>query len=58
MSARCVVITTGTFLRGEINLGEKRIPAGRKGEGPAVGLALTFEKLGLDMGRLRTGMAR
>jgi tRNA uridine 5-carboxymethylaminomethyl modification enzyme len=50
-----VVITTGTFLRGLIHIGEVKIPAGRVGEGPSVGLAKTLESLGLRMGRLKTG---
>lgn len=54
---RCasVVVTTGTFLRGLIHIGERRIPAGRVGEKPAIGLALTLERLGLQLGRLKTG---
>ncbi|NMJ40935.1 tRNA uridine-5-carboxymethylaminomethyl(34) synthesis enzyme MnmG [Roseomonas sp. JC162] len=50
-----VVVTTGTFLRGEIHIGEKRIPAGRVGDAPAIGLALAFERLGLPLARLKTG---
>lgn len=50
-----LIITTGTFLRGEIHLGEQRIPAGRFGDAPAVGLALAFERLGLPLARLKTG---
>ncbi|MFN9092187.1 MAG: tRNA uridine-5-carboxymethylaminomethyl(34) synthesis enzyme MnmG [Alphaproteobacteria bacterium] len=54
---RCgaAIITTGTFLRGEIHIGEKRFPAGRVGDAPAVGLALAFERLGLPLARLKTG---
>lgn len=55
LSARAVVITTGTFLRGLIHRGEEKIPAGRVGEKPATGLALTLEKLGFPLGRLKTG---
>jgi len=49
------IITTGTFLRGEIHIGEKRYPAGRVGDAPAIGLALGFERLGLPLARLKTG---
>jgi tRNA uridine 5-carboxymethylaminomethyl modification enzyme len=50
-----LVITTGTFLRGEIHIGETRIAAGRVGDEPAIGLALAFERLGLPLARLKTG---
>jgi tRNA uridine 5-carboxymethylaminomethyl modification enzyme len=50
-----VVLTTGTFLKGIIHLGERRIPAGRAGEAPAIGLADRLYSLGLTMGRLKTG---
>ena len=50
-----VVLTTGTFLRGLIHIGEKQIPAGRVGEAPAVGLSRTLESIGFSLGRLKTG---
>ena len=50
-----VVITTGTFLRGIIHLGEKNWPAGRIDEAPAVGLSGSFERIGFTLGRLKTG---
>jgi len=50
-----VVLTTGTFLRGLIHMGEKRIPAGRVGEAPALGLSETLYGAGFVMGRLKTG---
>ncbi|MGB0919827.1 MAG: tRNA uridine-5-carboxymethylaminomethyl(34) synthesis enzyme MnmG [Alphaproteobacteria bacterium] len=50
-----VVLTTGTFLRGVIHLGEERHAAGRMGDKPAIGLAETLYGLGLKMGRLKTG---
>ncbi|WP_299396891.1 tRNA uridine-5-carboxymethylaminomethyl(34) synthesis enzyme MnmG [Pelagibius sp.] len=53
--AAAVVLTTGTFLRGLIHIGERRIPAGRVGEAPAVGLAATLERAGFRLGRLKTG---
>jgi tRNA uridine 5-carboxymethylaminomethyl modification enzyme len=50
-----VVMTTGTFLRGLIHIGEKQIPAGRVGEAPALGLSGTLENIGVALGRLKTG---
>ena len=50
-----VVLTTGTFLRGLIHIGERQIPAGRVGDAPATGLAHTLERLGFRLGRLKTG---
>ena len=55
IATRAVVLTTGTFLRGLIHIGEKKIPAGRAGEEPAIGLSKTLYGLGLSMGRLKTG---
>ena len=55
ISAGAVVLTTGTFLRGLIHIGEKQIPAGRVGEAPALGLSRTLEKAGFGLGRLKTG---
>jgi tRNA uridine 5-carboxymethylaminomethyl modification enzyme len=54
---RCgaVVITAGTFLRGETHIGRQRRPAGRFGEAPSVGLALALLELGLPSCRLKTG---
>ena len=53
--AGAVVLTTGTFLRGLIHIGEEKIAAGRVGEKPSVGLALTLESLRFRLGRLKTG---
>ena len=55
LSAGAVVITTGTFLRGVIHIGERTFSAGRIGEKPALGLSETFARLGLRLGRLKTG---
>jgi tRNA uridine 5-carboxymethylaminomethyl modification enzyme len=55
LTAAAVVITTGTFLRGLIHLGEKNWPAGRVGEAPALGLSASFERAGFTLGRLKTG---
>lgn len=53
--AAATIITTGTFLRGLIHIGDQRIPAGRVGDKPSVGLAYTFKRLGFPLGRLKTG---
>lgn len=50
-----VVLTTGTFLKGLIHLGDKRVPAGRVGDAPAIGLSDRLYASGLSMGRLKTG---
>ncbi|MGI9499652.1 MAG: tRNA uridine-5-carboxymethylaminomethyl(34) synthesis enzyme MnmG [Geminicoccaceae bacterium] len=54
-SCCAVVLTTGTFLRGEIHLGAERWPAGRRGDGPSIGLAQSLERAGFALGRLKTG---
>ena len=54
-SADAVILTTGTFLRGLIHIGETKIPAGRVDEAPALGLSDTLEALGFELGRLKTG---
>src|ERR1700761_795938 len=53
--AAAVVLTTGTFLRGLIHIGERQIPAGRAGEAPALGLSRTLQAAGFALGRLKTG---
>lgn len=53
--AQAVVLTTGTFLRGRIWIGNKSMEAGRAGEFAAVGLTETLNKLGFETGRLKTG---
>jgi tRNA uridine 5-carboxymethylaminomethyl modification enzyme len=55
LGAGAVVITTGTFLRGLIHVGEERHVAGRIGEKPAVRLAERLSSLGFRLGRLKTG---
>lgn len=50
-----IVLTTGTFLKGVIHIGDKRIPAGRHGEAPAIGLSDRLYGTGFAMGRLKTG---
>jgi tRNA uridine 5-carboxymethylaminomethyl modification enzyme len=53
--APSVVLTTGTFLGGLIHIGERKIPAGRVGEAPSLGLSRTLRGFGLALGRLKTG---
>ena len=55
IACAAAVLTTGTFLRGLIHIGEKKIPAGRVGESPALGLSNTLERFGFSLGRLKTG---
>ncbi|MBX7145805.1 MAG: tRNA uridine-5-carboxymethylaminomethyl(34) synthesis enzyme MnmG [Alphaproteobacteria bacterium] len=54
-TCQSVVLTTGTFLRGLIHIGQQKIPAGRINEAPSMGLSLTLERLGFSLGRLKTG---
>ena len=55
LTCGAAVLTTGTFLRGVIHIGDWHTPAGRVGDEPAIGLAQTLEWLALPMGRLKTG---
>lgn len=55
ISAKSVVLTTGTFLRGVIHIGDESRPGGRMGEDPSVKLAERIDSFGLQMGRLKTG---
>ena len=55
IGAGAVVLTTGTFLRGLIHIGEETIPAGRVGEAPSLGLSDTLARFGFPLGRLKTG---
>ena len=55
LRAGAVILTTGTFLAGLIHIGEKKLPAGRVGEAPSLGLSQTLRGSGLAMGRLKTG---
>src|SRR5215470_6743973 len=54
-ATEAAVLTTGTFLRGLIHIGDQTTPAGRVGEAPAVGLSRALERIGLGLGRLKTG---
>ena len=53
--SRAVVITTGTFLRGVMHVGDQMIEGGRVGEAPTLGLSARLRALGLSLGRLKTG---
>src|SRR5262250_1402872 len=53
--ARTVILTTGTFLRGAIFVGEARAAGGRAGEAPAIGLSHSLADLGFPLARLKTG---
>ena len=55
LMTRAVVLTTGTFLRGVIHIGDQQTPAGRVGEAPSVSLARALETLALPLARLKTG---
>ena len=55
LACRALVVTTGTFLRGVIHLGEKRTPAGRFGDPAAVDLARSLDAAGFNLARLKTG---
>jgi len=55
LHARAVVLTTGTFMRGLMHTGESKEQGGRVGEGSAVGISGTLQKLGFELGRLKTG---
>jgi tRNA uridine 5-carboxymethylaminomethyl modification enzyme len=55
ISCRAVIVTTGTFLRALMHTGQTQTPGGRVGEAAAVGLSDCLQKLGLEMGRLKTG---
>ncbi len=53
--ARAVILTTGTFLRGAIFVGEAKAAGGRAGEAPSIGLSTSLASLGLPLARLKTG---
>ncbi|MDI6760115.1 MAG: tRNA uridine-5-carboxymethylaminomethyl(34) synthesis enzyme MnmG [Candidatus Brocadiaceae bacterium] len=53
--ARAVILTTGTFLKGLIHIGESKRPGGRTGEPSAQGLSDSLRALGFEVGRLKTG---
>ena len=55
IAAGAVVITTGTFLRGLVHIGETTYPAGRMGDAPCLGLSTSMERIGFTLGRLKTG---
>lgn len=54
-ATQCVILTTGTFMRGLLHIGETNYSGGRAGDAPSVGLSSSLERLGLKLGRLKTG---
>ncbi|MBQ0070676.1 MAG: tRNA uridine-5-carboxymethylaminomethyl(34) synthesis enzyme MnmG [Spirochaetales bacterium] len=55
ISAKVVVLTTGTFMEGRIFIGEYDASAGRLGEGAAIGLGTKLRQYGFHVGRMKTG---
>lgn len=55
IDCRSIVLTTGTFLRGVIHIGDRQFSAGRMNEKPSLGLSKTLERFGFQLGRLKTG---
>ncbi|MTJ82970.1 MAG: tRNA uridine-5-carboxymethylaminomethyl(34) synthesis enzyme MnmG [Telmatospirillum sp.] len=55
ITAASVILTTGTFLRGLVHIGERRFAAGRMGDAPCLGLSNSLEHVGFTLGRLKTG---
>ncbi len=55
VACQCVVVTTGTFLRGLMHTGEEKTQGGRMGEASAEGLSACLSELGFELGRLKTG---
>ena len=55
ISAKTVVLTTGTFMDGKIFIGEYDAPCGRLGESAAIGLGDSLRRLGFHTGRMKTG---
>src|SRR5258708_13837393 len=54
-ATEAVILTTGTFLRGLIHIGDQSTPAGRVGEAPAMGLSKTLDRIGFKLGILKPG---
>ncbi len=55
LTARCVVITAGTFLNGLMHIGRKQVPGGRIAEPAVMGLTESIAALGIRTGRMKTG---
>lgn len=55
LTAHTVILTTGTFLRGVIHIGDVSRPGGRMGDKPSIGMAERLDSFGLPLGRLKTG---
>src|SRR4030095_3455924 len=55
LRSNAIVLTTGTFMRALMHTAEHKTEGGRVNEGSAVGISHTLRKLGLQLGRLKTG---
>jgi tRNA uridine 5-carboxymethylaminomethyl modification enzyme len=53
--SQTIILSSGTFLRGLLHIGETHLSGGRAGDLPSVGMSASLEKLGLQLGRLKTG---
>jgi len=56
IQSKSVILTTGTFLQGQLHLGKEQTPGGRAGEAPTRGLSDSLRGFGIQLGRLKTGM--
>lgn len=54
-TGKTVILSSGTFMRGLLHIGENNFSGGRAGDQPSVGLSACLEKLGINLGRLKTG---
>ena len=55
INAKCVILTNGTFLNGQIHVGKKQFKGGRSGESASYGISETLKNLGFSTGRMKTG---
>lgn len=55
VTAKAVIVCTGTFLGGQLHFGMKTVAGGRGGDAPSVALVETYKRLGIEVGRMKTG---